>query len=158
MIGNKEKIQIALPFIAILISLLVMKGINFKLFEPPLLPTEKKVLDFTPVKIAIKGEKNSKIHDDIISPFEITKKDFPSVPLSALTSHETRMDAQLPELKLTMIIMAQKSGNMAIVNGLVLKEGDIFSNMKVQRIEKNRILLKNVLDANKTRWLYLEEK
>ncbi len=161
MIGNKEKLQMVLPFIFILLALIIVKVLLINPFEPPLLPVEKRLLDFVPDKIDIRGEITPAITHDIESPFGIAKKDFPAVPLSALIPQGTQMQTEAEkthELKVTMIITGQKKGNMAIVNGLVLKEGDIVSSMKLTKIEKNRVLVRHILKTNEARWLYLEEK
>lgn len=158
MIGNREKIQIALPFIVILISLIIGKFLYLNPFEPPLTQVEKKILGFVPERFDVKGERHAGVADELASPFEIKKRDFPSVSLSDLTPQGAQADSELEKLKLTMIIIGQNRRNLAIVNGLVLKEGDIIGDMKLERIEKNRILLKSILAAKKSRWLLLEEK
>jgi hypothetical protein len=43
---------------------------------------------------------------------------------------------------------------MAIINGMVVKEGDVFNQNRVAKIEKNRILL--ITDKKEERWIRVE--
>jgi len=162
--GRSMKIQIALPFLFIMTSLLLPKLINF---QPALTPNEMRLLKFVPEKIDIYERQPLTLSGDLKSPVEIVKapaKGFPSIPLSAVapqTPAEAKPHLE-PALKVSMIVLSE-GRRMAIVNGLVIKEGDSVAGMRVTKIEKNRILLKEVKPSPddkpaETRWIYLEEK
>lgn len=53
---------------------------------------------------------------------------------------EARKDVELPALLLTAV-MQGSGGNAAIVNGVILRPGDTFMDMKVLEITRNRVLL-----------------
>ncbi|GAB4416304.1 MAG: hypothetical protein OHK0032_12370 [Thermodesulfovibrionales bacterium] len=143
------KIKIALPFLLIIISLAAVKLINFK---PALTPEEIRILGFVPERMDIEERQPFEINKDIRSPIEIVKKkEFPSTPLSAVAPQVSEPEKPL-ELKISMIVVSE-GRRMAIVNGLVVKEGDGISSAKVAKIEKNRIL---IAERQKTRWIYME--
>lgn len=52
---------------------------------------------------------------------------------------EARKDVELPALLLTAV-MQGSGGNAAIVNGVILRPGDAFMDMKVLEITRNRVL------------------
>lgn len=169
MIDRRMKIQMALPFLLIIVSLFAAKIISFK---PTLTPAEMRMLGFVPEKIDIRGKEPFTVSRDLKSPFEMAKAPpagYPSVPLSAVAPQtpagaKPHLEPAKPpsELRVSMILVTE-GRRMAIVNGLVIKEGDSVAGMRVTKIEKNRILLKEVKPSPddkpaETRWIYLEEK
>jgi hypothetical protein len=42
---------------------------------------------------------------------------------------------------------------MAIINGEIVKEGDVLKGMKIQKIEPNRVLI----NKKTAKWVYLEK-
>lgn len=164
MIDRRMKIQMALPFLLIIISLFAAKIISFK---PTLTPAEMRMLGFVPEKIDIREKEPFTVSRDLKSPFETAKAPpgYPSVPLSAVAPQtpagaKPHLEPAKPpsELRVSMILVTE-GRRMAIVNGLVVKEGDGIATMRIAKIERNRILLKEV-DGKpaETRWIYLEEK
>jgi hypothetical protein len=151
--GKKLKIQIVLPFLLILISLSTMRLINFK---PAITPSERQILEFIPEMLEIDERQPLIISEDLKSPIEIVKtpaKGFPSIPLSALVP-EMEAEEESYRLNASMIVISKRK--MAIMNGLVVKEGDSIGGMKILKIEKDRILLKDFSQKDKVRWVYLE--
>lgn len=160
---RRMKIQMALPFLLIIVSLFTVKIISF---NPTLTPGEMRMLKFVPEKIDIRERQPFTVSRDLRSPFEMAKappSGYPSVPLFAVAP-QTPAEAKphLEALKVSMIVLSE-GRRMAIVNGLVIREGDSVAGMRVTKIEKNRILLKEVKPSPddkpaETRWIYLEEK
>ncbi|MHB8836172.1 MAG: hypothetical protein ACYC9Y_10740 [Candidatus Methylomirabilia bacterium] len=62
----------------------------------------------------------------------------PIVP-KAPASEETSKEAALPALLLTAVLQGS-GGNAAVVNGVILRPGDAFMDMKVLEIARNRVL------------------
>ena len=69
---------------------------------------------------------------------------FPTVALDTL--------APQAEGGLSLIVIIGKS-RMAIIKGVVVKEGDSIDGVKIARIETDRVLLKD----KTTQWLYMEK-
>lgn len=151
MMDRNMKIKIALPFLLIIISLAAVKLINFK---PALTSSEMRILGFVPDRMDIEQRRPFEVDRDLGSPIEIAgKKEFPSAPLSTVAP-QVSAEAEKPlELKISMIVVSE-GRRMAIVNGLVVKEGDSVGIARIAKIEKNRIL---IVERQKTRWIYMEE-
>lgn len=153
---RKMKIHIALPFFLIIASLLISKLITF---QPLLTTNEMRLLSFVPEKINLNERQPLTLSEDLKSPMETVKapaKGFPSIPLSTVAP-QTPAEAEKPsEIKVSMIAVSEQK-KIAIVSGIVTKEGDSISGMKVLRIEKDRILLKDIRQNGGTKWAYLEK-
>ncbi|HCC68605.1 MAG TPA: hypothetical protein DEP99_01825 [Nitrospiraceae bacterium] len=158
-------ILIATPFLLIIISLLTMKLIDFK---PPLTSEERRVAVFVSEKVELPERRQITAVKDLRSPIEIVKvapplQDFPLVPLLTIAppngERPLELNAERPlELKVSMIVVGERR-RMAIVNGLVVNEGDSIGRMRITKIERNRILLTGDREQNveqRTRWVYLE--
>lgn len=156
------KIQIALPFLMIIVSLLTMRFISFK---TPMTPGELRMIGYVPEEIEMQERQPFIVERELKSPFGIVKTPtvgYPSVSLSALAPEVPEEIKPPPELKVSLILVTE-GRRMAIMNGLVVKEGDSIAGMKIEKIEKNRILLKEFRPSRidkqeETRWVYLEEK
>ncbi|MFN3479874.1 MAG: hypothetical protein ACK415_05765 [Thermodesulfovibrionales bacterium] len=150
MIDRNTKIKIALPFLLIIISLAAVKFINFK---PALTSEEMKILGFVSDRMDIEERRPFEVDRDLGSPIEIArKKEFPSTALSTVAP-QVSAEAEKPlELKISMIVVSE-GRRMAIVNGLVVKEGDGVGIARIAKIEKNRILM---AERQRTRWIYME--
>ncbi len=144
------QIQLALPFLMIIVSLLTVRLISFK---TSMTTGELRMIRYVPERLEIPERQPITVSKDLKSPVELVKapqKGFPPAPLSAMAPR------RVPELKVSMIVVSEKQ-RMAIVSGLVVKEGDGIDRMRVAKIERNRILLKDV-DGKpaETRWIYLD--
>ncbi len=154
--GRKMKMQIALPFFLIIVSLIISKLFTF---QPLLTTNEMRLVNFVPEKINLYERQKLTIGEDLKSPMEMIKapaKGFPSIPLSAVAP-QTPVEVQKPsEMKVSMIAVSEQK-KIAIMSGIVINEGDSISGMKVLRIEKDRILLKDIRQNGGTKWAYLEK-
>ncbi|MEW6067980.1 MAG: hypothetical protein AB1610_06795 [Nitrospirota bacterium] len=153
--GSRIKIQIALPFLLIAISLFIGKMVIFK---PALTDGEMRMLGFVSEKIDIPERKTFVSYRNLKSPVEIAA--YPSVPLSSLVP---QVKNEISGINVSLIIISKES-RLAIVNGLIVKEGDGIGNMQIAKIEKSRILIKEIRkpfsignQIKETRWIYLEE-
>ncbi len=156
MMNRNMKIQIVLPFVAIIISLLTVKLINFK-------PAEARAIGFVPERIDVHERQSFTLNRDIKSPIEIVKapaKEFPATPLSALAPQMQgeAVKAEKPvELKVSMIVVSEQR-RLAIINGVVVKEGNVIHGLRISKIDSNRVLVTDSTAGaeHKTRWVYLE--
>jgi len=150
MMDRYMKIKIALPFLLIVVSLAAVRWVNFK---PALTPAEARILGFSPERLDIEERPPFEVNRDLGSPIEITKKrEFPPTPLSAVAPRVEAVQERPLELKVSMIVVGE-GRRMAIVNGLVVREGDGIGPAKVAKIEKDRLL---IAERQKTRWIYME--
>jgi len=151
MMDRYMKIKIAMPFLLIIVSLVAVRWVHFK---PSLSPAEARLLGFTPEKIDIYERLPFEVNKDLGSPIEITKKrEFPSMPLSAIAPQVLAEPEKPLELKVSMIIVVGEGRRMAIVNGLVVREGESIGSARITKIEKDRLL---IAERQKTRWIYME--
>lgn len=156
------KIEIVLPFLMIIVSLLIVRLISFK---TSMTPGELRMIGYVPEDIQIRERQPFMAGRELKSPFEIVKTPtlrYPSESLSALAPEVPEGIGSPLELKVSMILVTE-GRRMAIVNGLVVKEGDGIAGMRIEKIERSRILLKEFRPSHidkqeETRWVYLEEK
>ncbi|MBI4690726.1 MAG: hypothetical protein HY754_10755 [Nitrospirae bacterium] len=133
--NRKQTIFMLLPFIAIIFSTLVFFYIEFK---PSLSSMEQELSRFSYKKIAvIRKQPVTVTHSE--SPMELSarvQKDFPLIPLSEIFPQETKKE------KKVLLILISDNRKMAIINDIVVREGDKIDHGMVKKIEKNRVLIK----------------
>lgn len=155
--NQKIKILIALPFLLIIASLLISLLITI---PQPHTASEMKLLSFVPENVNLYERHVSIINKDLKSPINAIKapaKDFPSIPLSDIAP-QGALSASTGEpfdIKISMIVINERK--IAIANGIVIREGDSISGMKVLKIERDRVLLKDIHQKGRDKWAYLEE-
>ncbi|MEK7238872.1 MAG: hypothetical protein AAB012_05180 [Nitrospirota bacterium] len=142
---NKIKISIVFPVILIIILVLIANSIHFK---GKFSEIEMQTLKFTPSDIMLKQKERAQVREDLKSPIDFTRAGsgglFPTVALDTL--------APQAEGGLSLVVISGKS-RMAIIKGVVVKEGDSIDGVKIVRIEPDRVLLKD----KTTQWLYMEK-
>ena len=142
---NKIKIAIVFPVILIIILVLIAKSIHFK---GKFSEIEMQTLKFTPSDIMLKQRERAQVSEDLKSPIDFTHAGsqglFPTVALDTL--------APQAEGGLSFVVISGK-GRMAIIKGVVVKEGDSIDGVKIAKIETDRVLLKD----KTTQWLYMEK-
>ncbi len=153
--NNKIKLQIILPFLLIIAVLIISRFVSF---QPSFSANEMKLINFTPEKINLSERQGYAISENFKSPIEAMKipdKSFPTVPLSQIAPQKGDTTVEPFEIKVSMIVINEK--RLAIVNGIVIREGDSIGSLKVLKIEKDRILLKDIHQKVGNRWAYLGE-
>jgi hypothetical protein len=152
---NKTKILIVFPPILIIILIFVA---NFIPFKGELSKTERQMLEFTPSDIMIKDDKHPTERRAVHVGREFKNPlDFDSYGIVG-DSPPSPVEGDLVSgidynNGLSLIVISGKS-KMAIINGIVAKEGDIINGMRIVKIEPNRVLVKN----KTMQWLYLKKK
>jgi hypothetical protein len=138
------------PFLAAALSFIIIS--SFVKFKTTITPLEQKLLKTSHDKVQI-IERQPFTVDVLNSPVEIPvplKKDYPPIPLSKMAP--PKIEEPQAEIKVSFILI-NNSRKMAIINGIVVKEGDLINKSKVERIEKNRVLIK---DERGRRWIRIE--
>jgi hypothetical protein len=79
------------------------------------------------------------------NPINAKGVDYPPVALAELVPAEGS-----PGEGQVSLIVSGKTERLAIIKGMVLKEGDAFQGARVAKIEKDRVLLKN---GKEEKWL-----
>jgi ethanolamine utilization protein EutA (predicted chaperonin) len=145
MLFNRKQITvILLPFIAIILSMIALSHFKFK---PALSSEEQNISKFSYKKIAV-IQKQPITVTDLKSPIDlpvIAQKDFPKIPLSEIFPRKERK---------VLLILISENRKMAIINDIVVKEGDIIDHGKVKKIERNRVLIK---DKEAEEWIKIEQ-
>ena len=148
--NNDRKIIIffiSIPLAAILIIFLVSKV----KFDLSLSPLEKKLFYFNYESTPKIIERIPVPVKSIKSPIVISKlpeRGFPEAPLISVTPPLSGADR-----KKVSLIFVNRDRKMAIIDGKLLNEGDVFDHHKIARIEKDKVLLKN---KEGEKWLKLE--
>lgn len=140
----------AAPFAAILLAVLIASQIEFQ-YKPALIEAEVKAVSVADIKIV---EREPFFTKSIISPMQISrtaKKGFPETPLAAVAPLQQK--AEEPQVKISMILI-NNYRKMAIVNGIVLSEGDMIGKDKILKIEKDRVSIRG---SRGEKWIKLSQ-
>jgi hypothetical protein len=135
----KLKALAALPFILIIISGVVASKIDVKY---KMTQEEMEILGFqiTDVKLP----KGKEVTDRSLAIPTLIEKIMGEREAPHVKGEKKKEPVQLV---VTMIIMSEK-GSMAIVNNMVVKEGDSVSGQKILTIESNRILVEYTISPD----------
>lgn len=160
---NKTKILIISPLILIIISVVAADSIHLygKIFynlKRELLSGGAQFPELTPSEMAMKQEQAIPPGRELKSPVEFgpAAGAFPPIALEALVPQSDYNEKNV----LSLVVV---SGNirMAIIKGVVVKEGDNIDGFKVAKIEPDRVLLTQKdtkkLQGAEQRWIYLEK-
>lgn len=146
-INNKQLLIIIAPVVITFICMIALSHIKFK---PSLSPLEQTLYGFSYQKLQIIKRQAVTI-TTLDSPIYVEdfplKTGYPQVPLEKVAPLETE-----PEIKVSLILI-NGGRKIAIINGNVLKEGDVFNQNTVAKIEKNKVLIK---DTKGERWIKVE--
>jgi hypothetical protein len=74
---------------------------------------------------------------------------FPEIPLSEVVE---KREVKEDDCDVRMVLI-QEGRKLALIDGRIVKEGDVVNKQKVMRIEKDRVLLKN--GGSKEKWIPL---
>jgi hypothetical protein len=125
---------------------LVLFGVSQISFDLHLSHAERGILLFRHEKLSIK-ERQFAMVPALKNPMEsgiIEKEGYPSVKLS---------DIAPPEQQKVSLVLIRGEKKIAIIDKLVVREGDSINEGRVARIEKNGVLVKN---KEGERWLKIQ--
>ena len=123
--------------------ILVVFGVSQVNFDLSLSPAERGILMFRYEKQNIKERQFSAV-PALKNPMEqgtIERKSYPSVKLS---------DVAPPDQQRVSLVLIRGERKIAIIDNLVVKEGDSINDGRIARIEKGGVLVKN---KEGERWL-----
>jgi hypothetical protein len=158
---KRTGVLLAVPFVIIAAVLLFLPA---KKFAPTLSGAEKDFAAFSTGTVPAIIKRYPVTAVALESPLKIPsvlvqKKEFPGQPLSQVapppgqTLPQAVLTPVTPITYVVTLILANNDKKMAIINGIVVKEGGIINDSTVEKIEKNRVLLKN---KKESRWLKVE--
>jgi hypothetical protein len=145
---NRTKILIALPPVLIIILIAVAHYIPF---EKGLSNMEIRILEFAPIDLSIKEKQKIYMGRDLRGLWgfkeEVNNDDIilQDAPITSGIDYSNRA--------LSLIVISGEK-RMAIIGGVLVKEGDMINGIKIAKIETNRVLLKN----KSLKWIYLEKE
>ena len=140
--------------------IIIVFGLSYVIDIKPLLaPQEKRFARFSYEKVNIAERKPAALVN-IKSPLEVVEgrtKDFPSEALADIVPvvRDEKIKAEKEKnttQKLSLILIKDRA-KLAIVNGAVVREGDMTKSGKVHKITKEGIILKN---SEGEKWLKIE--
>jgi hypothetical protein len=143
---NKLKILIAFPFVFIIILFIAAGYIPFK---TGVTESEDRILTFIPSVPALKERQEAPAPAEMKIPFHFSAaagNEMPEQNSARITDMDYNDDM------LSMIVVSGQR-KIAIIRGVLVREGDKFGDVKISKIEPERVLLKNKTE----RWLYLEK-
>lgn len=131
---------------SVLVIVLVLFGMSFTRFDLHLTPSQRGILLFRHERIPIK-ERQFTLVSALKNPMDhgdIGKRSYPSVKLS---------DIAPPERQRVSLVLIRGEKRFAIIDNLVVREGDSMNEGRIVRIEKNGVLVKN---KEGERWLKIQ--
>ena len=147
---NKTKIMIFSPIMLAIILAVAANYINIP-FKKDIPEAANSIAAFTPAGLTIKDKQRVYSSPDIKGPLNFNHIAVveTSLPVNNPASQEEQKDHLDKGLSLIIMSGADKT---AIINGVPVKEGDRIADMKIVKIETDRVLLKN----KTLKWMYLE--
>lgn len=144
---SKTKILIACPFAFIIVLLIAA---NYIPFEGSLSETESRLLEFSPTAVSIKESQPVQMSGEFKSPIDFRSPETVKAPVKG-EDNDSVSPADYDVNKLSLVVISGKR-KLAVIDGLLVREGDSVAGMKIAQIEHDRVLLKN----KTAKWLYLE--
>lgn len=121
------------PYIFIALSMIVASFLSPSIFKDIATERALRIAEY-PYIFEVPEFKKTHIPDHLRAPIRIVKKEFPQVGLEALAPPPQTA----PKITLLMI---SKDLKLAIINGIVLKEGDSFGKGRVLTINQDRVVI-----------------
>ncbi len=128
-----------LPFLLIIVSVIAASLIDFQ----SSLTEKEKLLNVTYKGVGTFRKEASVVKNNLKSPLEIPETFIPPI---LTTDGEPGKGVSL--------IMIREEEKIAIINGEIVREGDVIDKMEILKIEKDKIFVK----SNRTKWIYMEER
>jgi hypothetical protein len=137
--NNKTQLLLVLPVALIVLLIFVA---DYVPLGTGISDAESGILNFRETDFALKEKRPVKDSKHMKGPFHFNIRDSSDL--------DPRMDYNDMSLSLVVVTGEEK---MAIISGVLVREGDFIDDVKIERIEHNRVLLRN----KTTKWLYPRE-
>lgn len=157
---RKTVFLISMPVIA---ALAVLFFLHSKKFMPPLSPAENELAGFSSGAVPVVNIRQRIIASALESPIktppavQLQKREFPDMPLSQVAPAPGKTAGQVTTVQppsYTVTLIVENGGaKRAIINGVMVKEGDMINGAKVEIIEKNKVLL---TDKKEPKWIKIQ--
>lgn len=121
------------PYIFIVLSIIVSNSLSDSIFKGIASQRELAVAEF-PYRFEVPESKKIFIPEKLKSPIRIVRKEFPKVSLESLAPPPQAIP------KITLLVVSEDL-RLAIINGIVLKEGDTFGNGRIVKIKQNGVVI-----------------
>jgi len=144
---KKTIFMIALP--PLLIVMLFITALIVP-FEMTLSGVEQEILRFWNDDLKIQEQDVRQISDNLPSPIVFRQSDLEKAIENKGKGEGSALKEpnDLVNMDISLIVISGKS-KMAMIRGVPVKEGDMIADMKVERIEPDRVLIKN----KTSRWI-----
>ncbi len=143
---NKSKILIVFPIVLVIIFAVAA---NYVPFREGFSDTERGMMDFMQSDLTVKVKEYIRSAKALQGPFAFNfaapGRKVQDVNKAALREREDRM-------RVSLIVISGES-RMAMVNGNIVTEGERIDDMKIIKIEPERVLLRN----KTSKWVYMEK-
>ncbi|MBF0327977.1 MAG: hypothetical protein HQL10_02355 [Nitrospirae bacterium] len=157
-------------FIAFMIVPLLLLPLGYYLSKKinvgtSLAPAEKSVQSFKQDDVKVVAQEIAADAKNIQSPIELkipekkvaekkgSKKSYPKDSLAAITAQADKIKEPVEEVIKLNLTLTRQDKKMAVINGNLVQEGGQFQDTKVEKIERNKVLLK---DKKGEKWLIME--
>jgi hypothetical protein len=145
----------------VLMAVIIIFGLSYVIdVKPSLSSQEKRFARFSYEKVKIAERKPVELANtrSPLEAMEGREKDFPSEVLADIApaaGHEKNkgMEKEKNVAQKLSLILIKDHTKLAIVNGTVVREGDMTKSGKIQKITKDGIILKN---SEGEKWLKIE--
>jgi hypothetical protein len=142
MMDNKTKCLIAVPPALLIVLLIAAFSIPV---EMTLSNIEQKILDFWSLDLSIEEQQVMQIRENLPSPITFER----AAPKGSMKQNSKVATLDEFKSKDISLIVISDTRKMAMIRGVPVKEGDFIDDNKVERIEPDRVLIKN----NTSRWV-----
>jgi hypothetical protein len=142
---NRIKILIVFPLAFIIILFIAATYVPFR---EEFTEAEEYISAFMPTELSVKEMPEVSINRQLRSPLNFGTPGSAGVKESSMVSEKDFTDNAV-----SLIVVSGKR-KMAIIGGVIVREGDSIDGMKIAKIEPDRVLLKNRTE----RWLFLEKE
>ncbi|MEW6599578.1 MAG: hypothetical protein AB1499_01270 [Nitrospirota bacterium] len=144
---NKIKIYISAPFLLAMVLSIAAAQIDVP-FKKGIPEIANRIASFTPAGLTIKQKPPVYPGPDLKSVMDF---DHPS-PVSTSLPPVDRVRQKTDSVRGLSLVIISGQDKTAVINGVPVKEGDKIADMKILKIETDRVLLKN----KTLTWMHLE--
>lgn len=144
---NKTKILIISPFVLAVILAVTADYMDIP-FKTGIPQYAYNIAPFTPTGLTIKNKERVYSSPDIKGPLDF---DLSAAVETSLPENNPLPQVNKNDRSLSLIIISG-TDKTAIINGVPVKEGDRIADMRIVKIETDRVLLK----GKTLKWMYLD--